>query len=576
MALDAAEPPARRLRAAAMLISSDPTDSRLDGIASFVAESIVRIATARPDDYAVCVNLVRPMSAQLISELRGLADRDSLSEAERYTATLFLTEFAELPGDDVEVLTDLLLEVSDRRYALLLETLRPHADGVIARLTAELEQALPHKNSGEGQRQRAVRRRANAALSLVHFGRSEPLWPLLENADDASVRTELIHRFAPLQVPADFVLGQMTVQTDPSVRQALVLALGDYAPTEDSFRERCLPVLQDEFRRHPDAGVHSALGWLLASWGERDSVRDLDAELASRDPSTGRDWYVNGQGMTFAVIRRPELFQMGSPADEHGRSQTERLHWRRIDRDFAIATTEVTRKEFGRFTSAAPSVNYNAPDDYGSDADGPALNVTWVQAVKYCRWLSEQEGFREDEQCYSLDVIAAIEAAIARGVSIDLPPDFLQRPAYRLPTEGEWECSARGGTATPWFIGESPARLAGYGWSVRDADDRTWPVGTLKPNRLGLFDTSGNAWEWCQDYTGNLPRNAESAPFEDVPRTTWHKDGFVLRGGSFVNRPEKLRSAQRDHLDGVHNRNHVVGFRVARTVRLPVSDDALD
>ncbi len=115
--------------------------------------------------------------------------------------------------------------------------------------------------------------------------------------------------------------------------------------------------------------------------------------------------------------------------------------------------------------------------------------VTWYDAVRYCRWLTEQEGLPESQQCYPKDV----------GPNMKVPDDFLERRGYRLPTEAEWESSCRAGTSTRRFFGDDDSALSDYDWFNKNSDDHLWPVGLKKPNPLGLFDLYGNCCEWCQE-----------------------------------------------------------------------------
>src|SRR5262249_6826581 len=129
----------------------------------------------------------------------------------------------------------------------------------------------------------------------------------------------------------------------------------------------------------------------------------------------------------------------------------------------------------------------------GADAapgpDHPAMYKSWFEAAAYCNWLSEQEGIDRDEWCYEL----------TRDGRVKLREKYLSRTGYRLPTEAEMEYAHRAGAVTTRFYGESEELLEQYGWYVPNCKGKVWPVGCLKPNDLGLFDTHGNVWCWCQD-----------------------------------------------------------------------------
>jgi formylglycine-generating enzyme required for sulfatase activity len=147
-----------------------------------------------------------------------------------------------------------------------------------------------------------------------------------------------------------------------------------------------------------------------------------------------------------------------------------------------------------------------------------------------------------------------------------LAPNYLHRTGYRLPSEAEWEYACRAGAVTSRYYGETEELLPRYGWYSENAGERAWPVGSKKPNDLGLFDMHGNVWAWCQEKFKNYPQGKETVfdDMEDILSIS-KEDALVLRGGSFANRGVFVRSARRTAaLPGV--RDLYYGFRAARTI----------
>ena len=142
----------------------------------------------------------------------------------------------------------------------------------------------------------------------------------------------------------------------------------------------------------------------------------------------------------------------------------------------------------------------------------------------------------------------------------------LKLTGYRLPTEAEWEYAARAGALTILHYGASEKLLGRYAWYLATSKDRAWPVGSLQPNDLGLFDMLGNALEWCQDPFMNYKTDPHFIDDEEDIRDIESRQNRVLRGGAFTHLSAYVRSAYRDKFMPADS-DYDVGFRPARTFR---------
>jgi len=127
---------------------------------------------------------------------------------------------------------------------------------------------------------------------------------------------------------------------------------------------------------------------------------------------------------------------------------------------------------------------------------------------------------------------------------------------YRLPTEAEWEFAARGGLKTANFIYSGSNNPEDVAWFKANSKEMTQPVGSKKANELGIFDMSGNVWEWCQDFY-DMYSNA----LQNNPRGPQNGTNKVLRGGGWVNNPKVLRTCDRGNL-APDKKGSIIGFRL--------------
>jgi formylglycine-generating enzyme required for sulfatase activity len=267
-------------------------------------------------------------------------------------------------------------------------------------------------------------------------------------------------------------------------------------------------------------------------------------------------------------------FTMGSPASDAERGGDEGPQRQvSIAQPFALGRTEVTVAEFRRF---ADESGYRTEAERDARAQGcsgfiyadplaagpapqavtswrspgltqaeshPVLCVSWNDARVYAQWLSKKTGKR-----------------------------------YRLPAEAEWEYAARAGSVTARYWGDDPVQACRFANVADQSRFQTWgfgqkhectdghyftaPAGGYSPNRFGLYDMLGNAWEWTEDCWNS---SYAGAPSNGTAWLTGDCAQRVSRGGSWSTVPRYARSAARNR-NSADNRDNLTGFRLARTL----------
>jgi len=192
---------------------------------------------------------------------------------------------------------------------------------------------------------------------------------------------------------------------------------------------------------------------------------------------------------------------------------------------FLMGKTEVTQGQW----SAVMGSNPSRFSDCGDTC--PVENVSWNDAQDFIRKLNQLTGQN-----------------------------------YRLPSEAEWEYSARAGTTSEWSFGNDESKLGNYAWYARNSNFQTEAVGRTMPNAFGLYDMHGNVWEWVEDC---WHATYIDAPSNGIPWTTFCSDDYrVLRGGSWNNETALLRSAYRNGSSARYGRSSF-GFRLASDLPTP-------
>jgi formylglycine-generating enzyme required for sulfatase activity len=233
----------------------------------------------------------------------------------------------------------------------------------------------------------------------------------------------------------------------------------------------------------------------------------------------------NSIGMKLVLIPKG-TFMMGSPENEEGRNQDETQHEVTISKDYYLGVHEVTQAQYEKVMHKNSS-HFQGAIVGGENAGLPVENVSWDDAVEFCKKLS------------------------------DLPEEKKAGREYRLPTEAEWEYACRAGSKTAYSFDDEEGLLPEYCWFKRNSSRRTHTVGLLEPNAWGLYDMHGNVWEWCSDWYGDYPKGAVSDP-------TGPKEGSrrVRRGGCWGYEAAGCRSAFRSRFHPSF-RSSSLGFRLA-------------
>jgi formylglycine-generating enzyme required for sulfatase activity len=182
---------------------------------------------------------------------------------------------------------------------------------------------------------------------------------------------------------------------------------------------------------------------------------------------------------------------------------------------------------------------------YGEGDNYPMYYVNWLEAVEYCNKRSIKEGLTP---AYS-------------GSGNNITCNW-NANGYRLPTEAEWEYAAKGGNRDQTVYEYSGSNSAdSVAWYNGNSGRSTHPVGTKAPNSLGLYDMSGNVWEWCWDRYGRYSSGAQVNPVGASSGS-----GRVGRGGGWDDSARGVRSANRSY-STPYDRGSYLGFRLARNAQ---------
>jgi len=307
----------------------------------------------------------------------------------------------------------------------------------------------------------------------------------------------------------------------------------------------------------PDIDDATAISWILPTGREKIFAR-LAVTLADADPAP--EGFASIAGGTF---------RMG---DSFGEGDSDELPVHEVHvSGFHMGKYEVTKALWDEVRAWGANHGYtDLLAGEGKAVDHPVQSINWYAVVKWCNARSEKENLTP---CYT------VGGSVYRTGNSDAVTCDWNADGYRLPTEAEWEKAARGGLEGrrfPWgdTIMHSQANYvssSSYAYDISPTrgyhpayNDGTWPftspVGSFAPNGYGLYDMSGNVWEWCWDL---WDRDYYLISPPSDPRGGSSGSRRILRGGCWNNYPKFLRCASRS-MYGPGNSNSIMGFRLAR------------
>lgn len=255
------------------------------------------------------------------------------------------------------------------------------------------------------------------------------------------------------------------------------------------------------------------------------------------------------------VLVEGGTYQMGS---NEGATISKPVHSVTLN-SFYIAKHEVTQKEWVTVMGTNPS-------EFTGNEERPVESISWFEALVYCNKLSISQGLTP---CYKINGSTnpdswntiPINSSASNYNSWIAATCNWSANGYRLPSEAEWEYAARGGKNSGGYTYPGANNLQNIAWYNENSNNETKPAGQKSPNELGLYDLSGNVFEWCWDWEGSYNASPVTNPYGPTAGDGID-DAKIFRGGCYFYN-FGLRVYDRNS-SVTYEKDSLIGFRIVR------------